>query len=68
MHLAELKARLLRRSDIQLIIVSAPGGGGKTTLIKKLCHDGEIKGSIGFLEMYLSSETAFSGKFSDFTC
>lgn len=47
-HLMELKDRLLRRSNVQLIVVSGPGGCGKTTLITKLCHVEDIKGIIGF--------------------
>ncbi|XP_059623787.1 probable disease resistance protein At5g66900 isoform X3 [Cornus florida] len=40
--LQELKTRLLR-DDGQVIVLSAPGGCGKTTLAKMLCHDVQIK-------------------------
>ncbi|XP_059623805.1 probable disease resistance protein At5g66900 isoform X2 [Cornus florida] len=42
-HLQELKRRLLR-DGVQVVVLSAPGGCGKTTLAKMLCHDVEIKG------------------------
>ncbi|CAH1452789.1 unnamed protein product [Lactuca virosa] len=45
-HLQELK-RMVLKEDTQLITVSAPGGCGKTTLVKMLCHDNEIKGIFG---------------------
>ncbi|POO02736.1 Powdery mildew resistance protein [Trema orientale] len=41
--LEELKMELLK-GDRSVLVVTAPGGGGKTTLAKKLCQDGEIKG------------------------
>ncbi|XP_052204508.1 probable disease resistance protein At5g66900 isoform X2 [Diospyros lotus] len=37
-----LKARLLKDKE-QLVVLSAPGGWGKTTLAKLLCHDHESK-------------------------
>ncbi|XP_031387462.1 probable disease resistance protein At5g66900 isoform X1 [Punica granatum] len=46
-HLMELKTRLLTSNGTRMIIVSASGGCGKTTLITKLCHDEEIKGHFG---------------------
>ncbi|XP_039157804.1 probable disease resistance protein At5g66900 isoform X2 [Eucalyptus grandis] len=39
----EIKLRLLK-GGVSVIVVTAPGGCGKTTLLKKLCHDWEIKG------------------------
>ncbi|KAK9054077.1 hypothetical protein SSX86_025153 [Deinandra increscens subsp. villosa] len=45
-HLRELKRMLLKDHD-QVLTVSAPGGCGKTTLAKMLCHDNEIKGIFG---------------------
>ncbi|KAM0067617.1 putative powdery mildew resistance protein, RPW8 [Helianthus debilis subsp. tardiflorus] len=41
-HLQELKRRLLNY-DTEVLVVSGPGGCGKTTLAKMLCHDNEIK-------------------------
>ncbi|XP_059623789.1 probable disease resistance protein At5g66900 [Cornus florida] len=41
--LQELKTRLLEKG-VQVVVLSAPGGYGKSTLAKKLCHDAEIKG------------------------
>ncbi|RVX23780.1 hypothetical protein VitviT2T_010607 [Vitis vinifera] len=40
--LQELKMRLFR-DDASVIVVSAPGGCGKTTLAKMLCHDHQVK-------------------------
>ncbi|CAH1421034.1 unnamed protein product [Lactuca virosa] len=45
-HLQKLK-RMVLKDDNQVITVSAPGGCGKTTLVKMLCHDNEIKGIFG---------------------
>ncbi|KAF5766250.1 putative powdery mildew resistance protein, RPW8 [Helianthus annuus] len=42
-HFKEVK-RVLLKDDNQVVIVSAPGGCGKTTLARMLCHDDEIKG------------------------
>ncbi|XP_071710777.1 probable disease resistance protein At5g66910 [Rutidosis leptorrhynchoides] len=46
LHLQEVK-RVLLKDDNQVVTVSAPGGCGKTTLAKMLCHDDEIKGTFG---------------------
>lgn len=41
-HLKEVKRRLMKDEN-QVLTVSAPGGCGKTTLIKMLCHDQDVK-------------------------
>lgn len=41
--LMELKKRLLD-NDVVNLVVSAPPGCGKTTLVTQLCHDAKIKG------------------------
>ncbi|XP_065621330.1 probable disease resistance protein At5g66900 isoform X2 [Quercus suber] len=38
----ELKTLLLKE-EVQLLLVTAPGGCGKTTLVQKLCQDDQIK-------------------------
>ncbi|KAI7724496.1 hypothetical protein M8C21_024515, partial [Ambrosia artemisiifolia] len=45
-HFKEVK-RMLLKDDIRVLTISAPGGCGKTTLAKMLCHDNEIKGIFG---------------------
>ncbi|KAK9067100.1 hypothetical protein SSX86_014425 [Deinandra increscens subsp. villosa] len=52
-HLQELKHMLLKDAN-QVLIVSAPGGCGKTTLAKMLCHDDEIKGIFGDSIFYVT--------------
>lgn len=42
--LRELKDILLLNDKVPAVVISAPGGCGKTTLAKLLCHDDEIKG------------------------
>lgn len=42
-HLKELKLKLLN-DGVSVIVVSAPGGSGKTTLVKQLCRDEQVKG------------------------
>lgn len=42
-QLQELKSMLLR-DGVQIVVLSAPGGCGKTTLAKLLCNDDGIKG------------------------
>ena len=41
--LKELKTQLLKEKEQQLLLI-APGGCGKTALVKMLGHDQEIKG------------------------
>ncbi|OMO56744.1 Disease resistance protein [Corchorus capsularis] len=41
-HLRELKPRLLK-DGVSVIVVSAPGGSGKTTLVQELCQDKVVK-------------------------
>ncbi|XP_022775219.1 probable disease resistance protein At5g66900 isoform X2 [Durio zibethinus] len=41
--LAELKVKLFK-DGVSVIVVSAPGGSGKTTLVKELCRDEKVKG------------------------
>ncbi|CAI9775600.1 unnamed protein product [Fraxinus pennsylvanica] len=43
-QLQELKAMLLK-DGVPIVVLSAPGGCGKTTLAKLLCNDDEIKGN-----------------------
>ncbi|KAI3726256.1 hypothetical protein L1987_66053 [Smallanthus sonchifolius] len=52
-HLQEVK-RLLLNDANQVLTVSAPGGCGKTTLAKMLCHDNEIKGIFGDYIFYVT--------------
>lgn len=43
-HMKKLKMQLLKE-EVSVLVLTAPGGCGKTTLVKMLCHDEEIKGS-----------------------
>nr|XP_043634632.1 probable disease resistance protein At5g66900 isoform X2 [Erigeron canadensis] len=52
-HLDELKDRLLKDDD-QVLVVSAPGGYGKTTLAKMLCHEKNIKDIFGENILYVT--------------
>ena len=48
MPMKELKTLLLKE-EVQLLLLTAPGGCGKTTLVQMLCQDDEIRGtSISF--------------------
>ena len=42
--LRELKLKILEGQE-QVVVISAPGGCGKTTLAKMVCHDPQIKGT-----------------------
>lgn len=52
-HLQQLK-RMLLKDDNQVLTVSAAGGCGKTTLVKMLCHDNEIKAIFGDKIFYVT--------------
>ncbi|KAK0604715.1 hypothetical protein LWI29_018628 [Acer saccharum] len=41
--LKELRKELVKDNGMQVIVITAPGGAGKTTLIKKLCADEKVK-------------------------
>ncbi|CAA3018058.1 probable disease resistance At5g66900 [Olea europaea subsp. europaea] len=45
-QLQELKGMLLK-DGVPIVVLSAPGGCGKTTMAKLLCNDDEIKGIYG---------------------
>ncbi|KAJ0770666.1 putative powdery mildew resistance protein, RPW8 [Helianthus annuus] len=53
LHLEELKRRLLNY-DTEVLVVSGPGGCGKTTLAKMLCHDNEMKEIFGENILYVT--------------
>ena len=42
--LKEVKMRLLKE-EVSMLVLTAPGGCGKTTLVTMLCRDNEIKGN-----------------------
>ncbi|KAJ7963275.1 Disease resistance protein [Quillaja saponaria] len=52
-HVEVLKGRLLN-SGVSVIVITAPGGMGKTTLAKMLCWDNEIKDKFGDNIFYLT--------------
>ena len=57
--LKELKMRLFRGSP-SVIVVSAPGGCGKTTLAKMLCHDHQVKGiypKVNLIKLWCSGKS-----------
>nr|BAJ34160.1 unnamed protein product [Eutrema halophilum] len=54
--LMELKKRLLDSAVVNLV-VSAPPGCGKTTLVTQLCHDQEIKGKFKHIFFNVVSST-----------
>lgn len=51
--LKDLKQMLLKDTEI-VKVVSAPGGCGKTTLAKMLCHDPDIRSKASFLRTVLN--------------
>nr|XP_043635207.1 probable disease resistance protein At5g66900 [Erigeron canadensis] len=52
-HLEQVK-RMLLDDDDQVMVVSGPGGCGKTTLVKLLCHDNKIKDIFGANIFYIT--------------
>ena len=52
--LKEVKKRLFK-DDTSVIVVSAPGGCGKTTLVQKLCQDPDVKGIFSSLLFSVSN-------------
>jgi hypothetical protein len=62
--LKEVKMRLLKE-EVSMLLLTAPGGCGKTTLVTMLCRDNEIKGNsfISFSKYYFhpSPETREKG-------
>ncbi|XP_071735148.1 probable disease resistance protein At5g66900 [Rutidosis leptorrhynchoides] len=52
-HLYSLKNELLK-DDTRVLVISATGGSGKTTLAKTLCHDKEITGIFGKNILYIT--------------
>uniref|UniRef100_A0A7N2M066 RPW8 domain-containing protein n=1 Tax=Quercus lobata TaxID=97700 RepID=A0A7N2M066_QUELO len=53
MPIKELKTLLLKK-EVQLLLLTAPGGCGKTTMVKMLCQDEEIKDAIDSLPQLLN--------------
>ncbi|KAK1440718.1 hypothetical protein QVD17_06549 [Tagetes erecta] len=60
-HVKELKCNVLK-DETRVLAVSAPEGFGKTTLVKKLCHDDHIKGIFGDNILYVTVSTETSLK------
>lgn len=52
--LMRLKKKLLTDSTVDSLLVSSPGGCGKTTLVTHLCHDEEINGLLSLLQSFQS--------------
>ena len=50
--LKELKMELLTNKEEQVLLLTAPGGFGKTTLVKMLLRDEEIKGNFLALKLF----------------
>jgi ATP/maltotriose-dependent transcriptional regulator MalT len=44
--LEELKRKILHDGRVPMIVVTAPGGCGKTTLATKFCQDQQVKGMV----------------------
>jgi hypothetical protein len=65
MPLKELKTLLLKE-EVQLLLLTAPGGCGKTTLVQMLCQDEQIQGtSIYFI--FFCVIVCLRGRVCDFT-
>ncbi|KAF3958543.1 hypothetical protein CMV_016564 [Castanea mollissima] len=54
LHLKELKTMLFKK-DVSLLLLAAPAGCGKTTLVGMLCRDPEIKGTSSQLKLLAST-------------
>lgn len=46
MHLKNLKLKLLNDDKVSMLVLTAPGGCGKTTLAQMFCQDEEVKGNV----------------------
>lgn len=46
MPLRELKTKLLKDETVTMLVLTAAGGCGKTTLAIKFCEDDEVKGRL----------------------
>ncbi|KAL3722206.1 hypothetical protein ACJRO7_034557 [Eucalyptus globulus] len=53
--LRKLREQLLEEG-VSVIVVTAPGGCGKTTLLKKLCHDIDIEGKFNIMFVPVSKK------------
>ncbi|KAL3722208.1 hypothetical protein ACJRO7_034559 [Eucalyptus globulus] len=53
--LRKLREQLLEEG-VSVIVVTAPGGCGKTTLLKKLCHDNDIEGKFNIMFVPVSKK------------
>ncbi|KAG6768053.1 hypothetical protein POTOM_026950 [Populus tomentosa] len=54
--LSDLRIKLLNDETSQHIVLSAPGGCGKTTLATALCQQGDVKGTHLLLETFFFSD------------